>query len=130
MPVDRAVFVRVHTEVTGQIPLTMALVERYLAGKLDGLEPRQDQAIGYLQRELHWRVTDAAGTVIPREELGGHDQLLVVVASNEVTLPSTPYALPTYAPNVVAHEQITMNNGGSRGDGTGYTGGDIVSLVS
>ena len=45
---------RDHTEVTGQIPLTIALVERYLAGIISGLEA--NDVVGYLTEKLHWRV--------------------------------------------------------------------------
>jgi tyrosinase len=42
-------------QVTAQIPLTVALVERYLANRIAGLTP--DVVIPYLQENLHWRVT-------------------------------------------------------------------------
>lgn len=42
-------------QVTGQVPLTLALAERYLAGQLDGLTP--EAVIPFLQTHLHWRVT-------------------------------------------------------------------------
>ena len=41
-------------EVTGQIPLTVALVERYLAGIIPDLTPAN--VVPYLQQHLHWRV--------------------------------------------------------------------------
>lgn len=40
--------------VTGQIPLTLALVERYLNGKPRDLS--KDHVVPYLQEHLHWRV--------------------------------------------------------------------------
>ena len=43
-----------HLEVTGQIPLTIALVERYLAGNVNDLTP--ESVVPYLQKNLHWRV--------------------------------------------------------------------------
>ncbi len=45
---------RDRTEVTGQIPLTIALVERYLAGIVSGLGA--NDVVDYLTKELHWRV--------------------------------------------------------------------------
>jgi len=45
---------RDHTLITGQIPLTIALVERYLAGILRDLTP--ESVVPYLTSELHWRV--------------------------------------------------------------------------
>lgn len=41
--------------VTGQVPLTLALAERYLAGLLDNLSV--EAVIPYLQKNLHWRVS-------------------------------------------------------------------------
>ena len=42
-------------QVTGQVPLTLALAERYLTGQLANLKP--ESVIPYLQTHLHWRVT-------------------------------------------------------------------------
>ena len=41
-------------QVTGQIPLTLALVERYLAQILPDLS--EQRVVSYLQKHLHWRV--------------------------------------------------------------------------
>lgn len=43
-----------HAEVTGQVPLTLALMERYLAGLIGDLTPAS--VVPYLTRNLHWRV--------------------------------------------------------------------------
>jgi tyrosinase len=108
-----------HLQVTGQIPLTLALVERYLAGKLNSITPHD--VIPYLQKYLHWRVTDQTGVRGSRADVSG---LLVSVVSNEVTLPEDPAALPQYAPNVTPWpEATTRENGEGRGRGTGYTQG-------
>jgi len=45
---------RDHTQVTGQIPLTIALVERYLAGIIPDITP--ETVVPYLTKNLHWRV--------------------------------------------------------------------------
>ena len=45
---------RDHTQVTGQIPLTIALVERYLAGLIPNLT--EETVVPYLNKHLHWRV--------------------------------------------------------------------------
>ena len=42
-------------QITGQIPLTIALAERYLAHHLNDLTP--NSVVPYLQKNLHWRVT-------------------------------------------------------------------------
>lgn len=43
-----------HLEITGQIPLTIALVERYLAQLIPNLSV--ETVVPYLTRNLHWRV--------------------------------------------------------------------------
>jgi tyrosinase len=43
-----------HLEITSQIPLTIALVERYLAGLVENL--REEIVVPYLTKNLHWRV--------------------------------------------------------------------------
>lgn len=45
-----------HVEVTGQIPLTIALIERYLAGTLEKFDDL-NTVEAYLTKNLHWRVT-------------------------------------------------------------------------
>lgn len=52
---------RDHIQVTGQIPLTVALIERYLAGIIDDLS--EQSVIPYLTKNLHWRVTQVARSV-------------------------------------------------------------------
>lgn len=41
-------------QITGQIPLTLALMERYLAEILPDIRP--ETVVPYLQKNLHWRV--------------------------------------------------------------------------
>jgi tyrosinase len=56
-------------QVTAQIPLTVALAERYLANKIDGLTPEVVRP--YLQENLHWRVTRVSlGSTFPHSH--GH----------------------------------------------------------
>jgi tyrosinase len=106
-------------QVTGQIPITLALVERYFAAKINSITP--DDVIPYLQKNLHWRVTDKYGARGSRADVRG---LLVSVVSNEATLPEGPSELPKYAPNVTPWAAATTReNGEGRGRGTGYTEG-------
>ena len=115
-------------EVTGQIPLTLALVERYKAGLVDGLTPEVVEP--YLAKNLHWRVVDGNAQLMPRDQING---LLVGVVTCEVTVPTSANALPRYAANVVPRPAATTrkqedwsgNQPEGRGDGTGYTGGHI-----
>ncbi|KIW29400.1 uncharacterized protein PV07_05217 [Cladophialophora immunda] len=111
--------------VTGQIPLTIALVERYLAGKLDGIA--SEDVIPYLQQNLHWRVTDKGGARLHRGDVRG---LLVTVVSNEVTLPEDESMLPQYAPTVTPWPAATTRvNGEPRGQGTGYVEGQPIVIA-
>ncbi|KAF7507389.1 hypothetical protein GJ744_010448 [Endocarpon pusillum] len=105
-------------QVTAQIPLTVALAERYLAGKIAGLTP--DAVIPYLQENLHWRVSMADGSEVPR---GDVQDLVVSVVTNEVTIPENLDELPIYAPNVNIYPEITTKTDGAtpRGEGTGLT---------
>ena len=52
---------RERTQVTGQIPLTIALAERYLAGIISDL--RVESVKPYLTENLHWRVVRVSFTV-------------------------------------------------------------------
>ena len=62
-----------HTVITGQIPLTLALVERYLAGIIDDLT--ENSVIPYLKKELHWRVARVGFITLQkgRDELVAND---------------------------------------------------------
>lgn len=103
--------------VTGQVPLTLALAERYLAGDLANLKP--ESVIPYLQTHLHWRITFSDGSEVPRGEV---PSLTVSVISNEVTVPSRHDELPHFADDVTVHpEATTARNGDPRGEGTGLT---------
>ena len=54
---------RDHTQVTGQIPLTIALMERYLAGIIDDLS--EQSVVPYLTENLHWRVVQVNAPLLP-----------------------------------------------------------------
>jgi tyrosinase len=108
------------TEVTGQIPLTIALAERYFAGELDSLQ--EEDVIKYLQTNLHWEVVNEEG-----QRLQSHrdlvEGLLVGVVSNEVTLPENIYEVPRYSQEITIYPAITTKQDGSSGraEGTGIT---------
>lgn len=89
-------------QVTAQIPLTIGLAERYLADKIAGLTP--DAVIPYLQENLHWQVSMADGSEVPR---GDVQNLVVSVVRNEVTIPENLDELPIYAPSVGIYPEIT-----------------------
>ncbi|KAK1470386.1 hypothetical protein CTAM01_16837 [Colletotrichum tamarilloi] len=106
-------------EITGQIPLTIALVERYMAGLLDSLKP--EHVVGYLKDNIRWKIT------LPTGELQSPDKaksLIVCVVSNEVTFKSDkPGELPVYSDVVTAYSEITRDipgSGESGYDGNNY----------
>ncbi|KAL8790996.1 MAG: hypothetical protein Q9195_006070 [Heterodermia aff. obscurata] len=105
------------TQVTGQVPLTLALMERYIAGIVDDLTPAK--VVPYLTKNLHWRVALNNGTIL--QDRSQVTDLTVFVVTNEVTLPEDPSALPIYAPDVNIYPEITDG----RGEGTGLTAGDL-----
>ncbi|ETS78584.1 hypothetical protein PFICI_10646 [Pestalotiopsis fici W106-1] len=108
--------------ITGQVPLTIALAERYLAGLLDSLRP--EHVVPYLQTHLHWRVTLADGRRRSRGEL---NHLLVSVVTCEATVPDSADGWVRYADTVVPRPEATTNRtGGGRGSGTGYVGGGVA----
>ncbi|KAJ3538313.1 hypothetical protein NM208_g5955 [Fusarium decemcellulare] len=106
-------------EITGQIPLTIALAERYFAGQLSSLDEEDVKA--YLQVNLHWEVIDKDGTRLRsrRDHLEG---LLIGVVSNKVTLPQTN-GFPNYSDYITVYPEITTKQDGirGRGEGTGVT---------
>ena len=106
------------TQVTGQIPLTIALTERYLAGQLESIKP--EHVVPYLQKNLHWKVVLVDGAEANRGDVA---DLLVSVVSNKVTLPSNDTDLPHYEPTVTVYPEVTtkVDNETPRGDGTGLT---------
>ncbi len=119
-------------EVTGQISLTLALVERYQAGLVDGMTPEVVEP--YLAQDLHWRVVTGNAQLTPRDQING---LLVGVVTCEVIVPTDANALPRYAANVVPRlaattrkqENWSGDQREGRGDGTGYAGGEIPVLT-
>ncbi|ENH75899.1 Tyrosinase [Fusarium oxysporum f. sp. cubense race 1] len=107
-------------EITGQIPLTIALVERYFADELESLS--EAHVIEYLQKTLHWEVIDGSG-----QRLQGHrssvDGLLVGVVSNKVTLPGDGNEFARYSQDVTVYPEVTTkaDESGGRAEGTGVT---------
>ncbi|KAF5719509.1 tyrosinase precursor [Fusarium globosum] len=105
-------------EITGQIPLTIALVERYFADELESLS--EAHVIEYLKRNLHWEVIDGSG-----QRLQGHrssvDGLLVGVVSNKVTLPGDRNGFARYSQDVTVYPEVTTkaDASGGRAEGTG-----------
>ncbi|KAI1057476.1 hypothetical protein LB507_011584 [Fusarium sp. FIESC RH6] len=108
-------------EITGQIPLTISLVERYFAGQLSSLDV--DAVENYLVQYLHWEVVDQNGTRLkPDGKRGDLPGLLVGVVSNKVTLPQNANEFPSYSEHVTVHPKITTRRDGTgRAEGTGVT---------
>lgn len=103
--------------VTGQIPLTIALAERYFAGELGSLS--ENDVVPYLQMHLHWEVVDKTGNRL-QSHRDAVDGLLVGVISNRVTLPEDGF--PEYSQDVTVYPAVTTRRDGSgRAEGTGVT---------
>lgn len=64
-------------QITGQVPLTLALAERYLAGEIENLTP--EKVVPYLQTHLHWRV--ATVSTYPRILTAGADLMTSVTST-------------------------------------------------
>jgi len=77
------------TEVTGTIPLTGALGEKF--GGVTDLKPQV--VVPYLQKELHWRIVKHDGTVIEREQI---PSLKLSVGHALVDVPDTDTEFPTW----------------------------------
>lgn len=56
-------------EVTGQIPLTLALTERYLAQMIPDL--RAETVVPYMTKNLHWRVEAVSNPTLTDWEPAG-----------------------------------------------------------
>jgi tyrosinase len=67
--------------VTGTVPLTSALLQDIVEGRLASLEPSDVEP--YLERHLHWRVTMFDGSEVRREDVPG---LKVGVVSTQVRI--------------------------------------------
>ncbi|WZH45776.1 Tyrosinase [Fusarium acuminatum] len=106
--------------ITGQIPLTIALVERYFADELESLE--EAHVINYLQKNLHWEVVDNSGQRLQGQR-SSVDGLLVGVVSNRVTLPVDGNEFAQYSDYVTVYPEITTkaDESGGRAEGTGVT---------
>ncbi|KAF2466428.1 Di-copper centre-containing protein [Lindgomyces ingoldianus] len=99
--------------ITGTVPLTSALLQDIVAGQLASLEPADVE--GYLERNLHWRVTLFDGSEKPREEVPG---LKVSVVSTKVRIGDD--GIPVYSGVYDTHPGITD------GRPAGLTPGDRV----
>ncbi|RVD85525.1 uncharacterized protein DFL_003846 [Arthrobotrys flagrans] len=82
-----------HTIVTGQVSLTTALLDDIEdpANGLHSLIP--EEVIPYLQRHLHWRITDPNGREIPRQ---GLRTLKISVVECSATISNNPGELTQY----------------------------------
>lgn len=117
-----------YTEVSGQIPLTIALAERYFSGVLSSFD--EEQVIKYLKVNLHWEVVDQDGRRL-RGRRDAVDGLLVGVSSNKVTLPQGKDELPRYSPDITLYPEITTKldpSNGGRAEGTGITEDNIFRM--
>jgi tyrosinase len=96
--------------VTGTVPLTSALLQDIVAGRLASLNPADVEP--YLQKNLHWRVTQFDGTEVPRDQVPG---LKVSVCSTEVTIAED--STPVYSGHYTVHPSITDGRPAGLGEG-------------
>ncbi|KAF4956040.1 hypothetical protein FSARC_11692 [Fusarium sarcochroum] len=91
------------TEITGQIPLTIALAERYFAGELGSLGEQDVQ-----ERKNHRGLVTG---------------LRVGVVSNLVTLPKNEQGFPRYSQNITIYPEVTTKEFEEKGraEETGIT---------
>lgn len=105
-----------HTIVTGQLSLTNAIMDDVEdpANHLNSLIP--EEVIPYLQRNLHWRITDPNGREIHRNSLR---TLKISVTECSATLPSQPGEFIQYGPQRVL-DIITEGRPGGKAAADGY----------
>ncbi|KAF1983552.1 Di-copper centre-containing protein [Aulographum hederae CBS 113979] len=106
---------RTTVDVVGAIPLTRKLLRRYAQGMLMGLG--DETVVGYLKRELHWRVRGADGKEIPRDKLPG---LKISVASIKVEPATSVDTFPLWTGKWTVHTDITDGRPGGYGKGEPY----------
>ncbi|EPS38104.1 hypothetical protein H072_8125 [Dactylellina haptotyla CBS 200.50] len=105
-----------HTIVTGQVSLTTALLDDVEdpANGLNSLIP--EEVIPYLQRHLHWRITDPNGREIPRDLLR---TLKISVVECSATLPTQPGEFIHYGDHRVL-DIVTEGRPGGKAASDGY----------
>ncbi|KAF3912744.1 Tyrosinase [Dactylellina cionopaga] len=106
-----------HTIVTGQVSLTTALlddVEDTANTSLTSLIP--EEVVPYLQRHLHWRVTDPTGRDIPRELLRS---LKISVSECPATIPTNSHEFIHYGEPRI-WDIVTEGRPGGKAAADGY----------
>lgn len=97
--------------IAGSVPLTTALLQDIVEGKLHSLD--KDDVEPYLHKNMHWRVTLIDGTEIPRENVPA---LKVGVVSTKVKILED--GMPEHTDEYECHPLITDGRPG------GFCGGD------
>jgi tyrosinase len=100
-------------QITGTVPLTKALLQDVVLGKVASLDAVD--VIPYLQRNLHWRVTTFDGSEMPRDQVPG---LKVGVWSTEVNIDAD--GIPVYSGQFASHFEVTEGRQG------GFASGDQI----
>ncbi|PVF95999.1 Di-copper centre-containing protein [Serendipita vermifera] len=100
-----------HQLVGGTVPLTTALVQKIGHEKVNSSDASEVTA--YLYKELHWRVKDATGTEIKREDVPG---LKISVLHSPVTLPESITQAAVWGEGVKATSVTAGRPGGANED--------------
>ena len=96
-------------QVTGTVPLTSALLQDVVAGRLADLTP--EAVVPYLKAQLKWRVTLFGGEEKPVEEVPG---LKISVCSTQVHIGDD--GNPQYSGQYTLYREITAGQPGAIGD--------------
>lgn len=92
--------------ITGQVPLTLALAERYLAGFLDNLSV--EAVIPYLQQNLHWRISLVSFQSPLASYISPHSKTKNLQIERWHRIPSRPSPLP----DRLSHQQRSHGSDG------------------
>ena len=117
--------VGMNVSVTGSIPLTSSLTDKYYAGELTDLS--QETVGPYLKEQLSWRIAGTGAVDIDPASVPGFS---VGVFSSTSTQPDSSTELPEYSDFVPVTEGTEGKQGGMEADGSvntdGATGAEVV----
>jgi len=96
-------------QITGTVPLTSALLQDIVAGRLPDLTP--ESVVPYLKAQLKWRVTLFAGEEKPIAEVPG---LKISVCSTQVHIGDD--GMPQYSGQYTVYREVTAGQPGAIGN--------------
>ena len=96
-------------QITGTVPLTSALLQDIVAGRLADL--KAESVVPYLKKELKWRVTMFGGEEKPVADVPG---LKISVCSTQVHIGDD--GMPQYSGQYTVYREITAGQPGGVGE--------------